>query len=208
MHPAPAPDPSRAPAAGRLARQLDFLRDADRLKLVLRRTRLIDRSRHENSAEHSWHLALMALTLGEYAEPGTDLSRVIELLLVHDLVEIDAGDTFAYDVAANVGKEAREQAAADRLFGQLPADVGGRLRAAWDEFEAGATPEARFANALDRLQGLLLNDARGDGGTWTEYHVSRAAVERRMEPIRHASPALWAFAMDAVERADAAGQLG
>ena len=196
------------PAEDRLARQLEFLRDADRLKSVERRTRLIDRSRHENSAEHSWHLALMALTLGEYAEPGTDLARVVELLVVHDLVEIDAGDTFAYDVAAYVGKDERERLAAERLFGQLPPDVGTRLRLAWDEFEAGATREARFANALDRLQGLLLNDARGDGGTWTEHRVSRAAVLRRMEPIRDAAPALWAFAVRAVERAGEGGQLG
>lgn len=202
-----SPDARATPAAGRLARQLDFLRDADRLKRVLRRTRLIDRSRLENSAEHSWHLALMALTLGEYAEPGTDLSRVVELLVVHDLVEIDAGDTFAYDAAANVGKDERERAAADRLYGQLPADVGERLRAAWDEFEARATPEARFANALDRFQGLLLNDAVGDGGTWVEHHVSRAAVEQRMAPIRDAAPALWAYAVSAVERATGAGQL-
>lgn len=201
MHPTIPPDP-------RLARQLDFLRDADRLKSVVRRTRLVDRSRHENSAEHSWHLALMALTLAEHAEAGTDVARVVELLVVHDLVEIDAGDTFAYDVAANVGKEERERLAAARLFGQLPADVGERLRAAWEEFEAGATREARFANALDRLQGLLLNDARGDGGTWTEHRVTRDAVLRRMEPIRDAAPRLWAYAVQVVARAEEAGQLG
>ena len=196
------------PADERLARQLDFLREADRLKGIERRTRLIDRSRRENSAEHSWHLALMALTLGEYAEPGTDLARVVELLVVHDLVEIDAGDTFAYDVAAYRDKEERERLAAERLFGQLPPDVGARLRLAWDEFEGGTSREARFANALDRLQGLLLNDARGDGGTWVEFGVSREAVLRRMEPIRDAAPALWAFAARVVERGVRAGQLG
>ena len=195
------------PTDERLARQLDFLRDADRLKGIERRTRLIDRSRRENSAEHSWHLALMALTLGEYAEPGTDLARVVELLVVHDLVEIDAGDTFAYDVAAYLDKEERERQAAERLFGQLPPDVGARLRLAWDEFEAGTSREARFANALDRLQSLMLNDARGDGGTWVEFGVSREAVLQRMEPIRDAAPALWAFAVRAVERAGEAGQL-
>jgi putative hydrolase of HD superfamily len=191
----------------RIARQLQFVRELDRLKGVLRRTSLIDRSRRENSAEHSWHLATMALALGEYAPPGTDLAHAIELLLVHDVVEIDADDTFAFDIAGNASKLARETAAAERIFELLPEDLGRRFRALWDEFEAGATPEARFANALDRFQALVLNDAVGDGGTWRLHNVTRDAVLRRMAPIEHGAPGLWPAVLDAVGRATAAGQL-
>jgi len=185
----------------RLTRQLAFIRELDKLKSVLRRTSLIDRSRLENSAEHSWHLAAMALTLAEYAPPDADLSRVIEMLLVHDVVEIDAGDTFAFDAAANVGKLDRETLAAARLFGMLPNDAGIRLRALWDEFEQGRTSTARFANALDRLQGLLMNDAPGDGGTWRIHGVTSTQVLARMAPIKVGAPALWPVVLDAVERA-------
>ncbi len=189
----------------RLARQLAFVRELDRLKTVLRLTSLVDRSRHENTAEHSWHLATMALALGEYAEPGIDLARAEELLLVHDIVEIDAGDTFAFDAAGNASKADRESAAATRIFGLLPGDAASRLRALWQEFEANETPEARFANALDRMQALVLNDAGGDGGSWYKHGVSREAVLGRMEPIRTGAPRLWPVVLDAVERATAAG---
>ena len=199
---APATAP---PAADRLVRQLAFVRELDRLKAVLRATSLIDRSRRENSAEHSWHLATMALVLAEYAPPGADLARVVEMLLVHDVVEIDADDAPAFDAAAQAGKAAREAAAADRLFGLLPDDLARRLRARWDEFEAGRTPAARFANALDRLQGLVLNDAADDGGTWRRYGVSRAQVLARMAPVEHGAPGLWPVVLDAVDRAVAAG---
>ena len=191
----------------RLDHQLRFVRELDKLKGVLRRTSLIDRSRRENSAEHSWHLAMMALALGEYAPSGTDLSRAIELLLVHDIVEIDAGDTFAFDAAGNLDKAAREVAAADRLFGLLPPDLDARFRRAWEEFEAGETPAARFANALDRLGALVQNDAGGDGGTWRIHGVGREAVLRRMEPIRAGAPALWPAVLAAVDRAVAAGHV-
>lgn len=191
----------------RLAAQLRFVRELDRLKTVVRRTSLIDRSRRENTAEHSWHLAAMALALAEYAPPGTDVAHAVELLLVHDVVEIDAGDTFAFDVEANGDKADRETAAARRLFGLLPHDVGARLRAWWEEFEAGETPESRFANALDRFQALVLNDAAGDGGSWRQHGVSREAVLRRMEPIRDGAPGLWPVVLDAIERATAAGHV-
>jgi len=191
----------------RLTRQLAFVRELDRLKRVERRTSLIDRSRLENSAEHSWHLTTMALALGEYAEPGTDLARVIELLVVHDVVEIDAGDTFAFDAAGNASKAERESAAAARIFGLLPDDAAERLRAAWEEFEANAGLEARFANALDRMQALVLNDAAGDGGSWRKHGVSRDAVLRRMEPIRTGAPRLWPVVLDAVDRATRAGHI-
>ena len=132
--------------------QLRFVLEADRLKSVLRRSTLNDGSRRENSAEHSWHLALMALVLGEHAPPGSDLSKVSAMVVLHDLVEIDAGDLYVYaDEAAQRRQAVAERAAADRLFGLLPAEQGAALRALWDEFEQRITPEARFARALDRL---------------------------------------------------------
>jgi len=185
----------------RLERQLHFIRELDKLKSVSRRTSLIDRTRLENTAEHSWHLGTMAVTLAEYAPAGADIGRVVEMLLVHDVVEIDAGDTFAFDAAANLDKAERETKAADRLFGLLPDDDGRRIRALWDEFEEGETPTARFANALDRLQGLLMNDAPGDGGTWRIHGVTRSQVFARMAPIQSGAPGLWPVVVDAVERA-------
>ncbi|MGQ0735855.1 MAG: HD domain-containing protein [Acidobacteriota bacterium] len=189
----------------RLVQQIAFLREIDRLKSVWRRTALIDRSRLENSAEHSWHLATMAHVLAEHAPPGTDVPHTVRMLLVHDLVEIDAGDTFAYDQPAHHDKAAREAAAADRLFALLPPDLETELRALWDEFEAGATRESQFANALDRFSGLLQNWGGGDGGTWRSHAVTREAVLRRMEPIREGAPALWPFVAEVVDAATAAG---
>jgi putative hydrolase of HD superfamily len=197
--------PSVAPT--RLERQLDFIRELDALKSVLRRTSLIDRSRLENSAEHTWHLTAMALALFEYAPAGADLGRVLEMLIVHDIVEIDAGDTFAFDKSANASKADREALAAVRLFGLLPPDIGERLYSSWTEFEAGETPSARFANALDRLQGLIVNDTPGDGGTWRLYGVARSEVLARMAPIETGAPALWPVVTDAVALALAAGHV-
>lgn len=194
-------------ARARLERQLDFIRELDGLKSVLRRTSLIDRSRLENSAEHTWHLTAMALALFEYAPPGADLGRVLELLIVHDIVEIDAGDTFAFDKAANADKADREAAAAVRLFGILPSDLREQLQSRWAEFEAGQTPSARFANALDRLQGLIVNDAPGDGGTWRLHGVVRTDVLARMAPIETGAPDLWPVVTDAVKRAVDAGHV-
>jgi len=142
----------------RLARQLAFLVELDKLKTVLRRTSLIDRSRAENTAEHSWHIAVAAALLEEHAVGhGVDLLRVVKMLLNHDVVEIDAGDTFCYDAEANRDKLEREERAAERLFGLLPADQGAELRALWEEFEARETAEARYAAALDRIQPVLQN---------------------------------------------------
>ena len=190
--------------ADRLERQLAFLVEADRLKNVLRQTTLCDASRRENSAEHSWHLALMAAVLAEHAEPGTDAARAMRMLVVHDLVEIDAGDTFAYDATANVGREDREQRAAERIFGMLPPGQAMELRALWDEFEARETPEARFAVALDRLQPLLANH-RSKGGSWLAHGVTRSQVFRRMEPIRAALPGVWPTVESIVASSCAAG---
>lgn len=191
----------------RLARQLEFILELDRLKRTLRQTLLLDASRQENSAEHSWHLALMALLLEEYAATPVDVARVMKLLLVHDVVEIDAGDTFCYDAGANLDKEAREQCAAERLFGLLPPEQEMELRALWDEFEAGESAEARYAVALDRLQPLLHNMLT-TGGTWRMHGVRRAQVLERMRPILRATPELWPLVEGCLERASAEGWVG
>ena len=190
----------------RLSQQIAFLIQADRLKTVLRRTPLTDNSRLENSAEHSWHLALAALALGEHAPAGVDVSRVLELVVIHDLVEIDAGDTFAYDPAAHATKEERERAAADRLFGLLPSDQRAAFRALWDEFEAQASREARYANALDRFQALLLNSESG-GGSWAAHRVRRSQVLARMAPVQSTLPSLWPYVLDVIDRACESGAI-
>jgi putative hydrolase of HD superfamily len=193
-----------APGEGPLARRIRFALEADRLKAVLRRTRLVDGSRLENSAEHSWHVALLAVLLEDAAPAGVDHARVLRMLLVHDLVEVDAGDTFCYDADANLGREERERLAAARLFGILPAEQARELASLWEEFEAAESADARFAAALDRFQPLLLN-FHGGGGSWREHAITRAQVLRRMEPIREGAPALWPLVLDVVERSCAAG---
>ena len=187
--------------AGRLARQLAFLLEADRLKQVERQTAIIGGSRRENTAEHSWHLGLFALVLAEHADEPVDLARVVAMVLVHDLVEIDAGDTFAYDETGYETKAAREQAAADRLFGLLPDGQGGQLRALWEEHEAGDTADARFANALDRLQPVLLNHAAGTDAPWVRHGITYEQIVRRNAVIADGSQALWAEAHDRIAEA-------
>jgi putative hydrolase of HD superfamily len=188
----------------RLDQQLSFILEIDKLKTILRQTLLTDSSRRENSAEHSWHLAIMSVLLAEYATEPVDMLRVIKMLLVHDLIEIDAGDTFAYDVAGNVGRAEREEHGAERIFGLLPEEQGRELRALWEEFDAFKTPESKYANALDRLQPLLHN-ARTEGGTWRIHSVARDQVYRRMEPIRSALPELWPMVTRIIEDACARG---
>lgn len=178
--------------------QLAFLMEADRLKEILRQTSLASGARRENSAEHSWHLALMASVLTRYAAEPVDLLRVLRMLLIHDVIEIDAGDTFAFDAGANATKAAREERAADRIFGLLPPGQDTEFRALWDEFEAGTTPESRYANAMDRLQPLLLN-AKNGGGSWRTHGIRRAQVLQRMDPIRTALPELWPGVMAVVD---------
>lgn len=182
----------------RLQDQLAFIAEIDGLKAVLRQSRLTDGSRRENSAEHSWHLALMAVLLEEFADPGTDIRRTMEMVLVHDIVEIDAGDTFAYDAEGNADREEREQAAADRIFALLPDDQTLHVRALWDEFEQGDTAEARYALALDRLQPLIQNVYAG-GGSWLARRVTREQVLERMQPIRHLSATLWQWVVTAID---------
>lgn len=190
----------------KLQQQISFVIEIDRLKTVLRQTQLINTSRRENSAEHSWHLAMMVLVLAEYAPPEVDLPQAIYQVLIHDLVEIDAGDTFCYDVAGHHDKAQREQQAADRIFGLLPAAEGLRLRQLWDEFEAQTTPTARFAAALDRIQPLLHNWQTG-GGTWTQHNIDRAQVMQRMAPVETGAPELWPFVLEVIEGCVSAGYL-
>jgi putative hydrolase of HD superfamily len=182
----------------RLEKQLTFIIEADRLKNVLRRTSLTDASRRENSAEHSWHLALAAMVLEEYSPVPVDLPHVLRMLIVHDMVEIDAGDTFAYDKAGNATKKDREQRGAERIFGLLPSEMGKDLRGLWEEFEAQVTPDARFANAVDRVGPFLQNTAT-NGGTWRIYKLSREEVLTRMEPVRTALPAMWPKVLAAID---------
>lgn len=182
----------------RLKQQIAFLVDADKLKSVSRRTPVIDGSRLENSAEHSWHLVLSAMVLREHLCEDCDLLRTLEMLAVHDLVEIDAGDTFAYDADAQLTKQAREHAAAERVFGLLPHDQAAKFRALWEEFEAQDTAEARFANALDRFQPLLQNSYAG-GGSWKDHDVTLAQVMKRMSPIEHTMPEVWSTVVAIVE---------
>jgi putative hydrolases of HD superfamily len=195
----PGPVPGTGPES--LRRQARFLREADQLKGVLRQSSILDGSRKENSAEHSWHLALMALVLRDYAPPGTDLDRVTAMLLIHDLVEIDAGDLFVYaDAAAQARQETAEHAAADRLFTLLPPGQGPGLRALWDEFEERRTPEARFARALDRLQPMLANYYLG-GGTWQEHGIGAGQVLDKVALIADGSATLGDFARELVDSA-------
>jgi 5'-deoxynucleotidase YfbR-like HD superfamily hydrolase len=185
----------------RLEQQLTFVAEAGLLKGVLRQTMLTRPARRENSAEHSWHLALMAMALGDYAPPGTDLSRVTAMVLIHDLVEVDAGDMFVYASAADQARqEAAERAAADRIFGLLPADQAASARGLWDEFEERRTPEARFARALDRLQPMLAN-IQADGGTWREHGITADQVLAKVTLIEDGSPELGRYARDLIERA-------
>jgi putative hydrolase of HD superfamily len=190
----------------RLARQLEFILELDRLKGIERRSWLLHSERRENSAEHSWHLAIMAMVLTEHAAEPVDRGKVIEMVLVHDVVEIDAGDTFRYDTAGQADKEERERRAADRLFALLPADQGARMRQLWDEFEARQTAEARFAAALDRLMPMLHN-LHGNGRGWREHGVTADRVLATNAVMAEGAPALWEVARALVQEAVAQGVL-
>jgi putative hydrolase of HD superfamily len=188
----------------RLARQLHFVLEIDRLKSVYRRTYLVDGSRSENSAEHSWHLALLAMVLSEHANEDLDVFKVIKMVLIHDIVEIDAGDTYIYGDQA--GKEERERAAAQRIFGLLPPDQEYEFRALWEEFEEAQTPEARFASALDRFMPQLHN-YHTQGRSWQEHGISAERVLERNIEISDGSAVLWEWTQTLIERAVAEGFL-
>ncbi len=191
----------------RLKKQIDFILEIDKLKHIYRQTLLTDGSRHENDAEHSWHLAMMALLLCEHAtEMSIDMFRVVKMVLIHDLVEIDHGDTLCYDdEAIRIAKE-RERKTAERLFCLLPEDQSEEFRMLWEEFEQQATPEACFAASLDRLQPLLHNYKTG-GYSWKKHGVTRDKVLRRTEPIRESSTFLWNFVQELIQESVARGYL-
>ncbi|UCH32832.1 MAG: HD domain-containing protein [Candidatus Bathyarchaeota archaeon] len=191
----------------RLQHQMKFLLEIDRLKRVLRQIIITDQSRQENSAEHSWHIALMTIILSEYAEPShIDAFRVVKMLLVHDLVEIDAGDTYCYDDQARENQHERERQAAKRIFKLLPKDQAYELQALWEEFEARKTLNARFANALDRLQPLMSNYFT-DGKAWQKHGVKRHQVVARNCSIEDGAPELWQYASRLIEDAVVRGIL-
>lgn len=190
----------------RLRQQLEFIIETDELKQVLRQTVLIGDGRRENDAEHSWHLALMAVILVEHSAEPVDVLKVVKMVIIHDLVEIDAGDTFAYDEEGQRGKVDRERTAAKRIFALLPAGLSEELKELWEEFEARETAEARYANALDRLQPLLLNYHSG-GAPWRDNGVVEEQVIRRNQHIEDGAPALWRYAEQMIERAVDEGKL-
>ena len=190
----------------RLQKQIEFILEIGRLKGILRRSYLADGTRRENSAEHSWHLAMMALVLSEYANGEVDVMKVMKMVLIHDIVEIDAGDTYAYDSAAQQDQARREQAAADRLFNLLPADQAAELRALWDEFEARQTPDARFAKALDHLMPTLQNIST-QGKSWREGAVNHTQVIAYNHKMSEGSAVLWSYVKSLLDEAVTQGHL-
>lgn len=190
----------------RFTEQIEFLVEMDKMKNIWRQSRVLHEDRAENDAEHAWHLAMLAIVLSEYSNEPVDLKTVLTTVLIHDVVEIDAGDTYAYDAAGNATKAEREQKAADRLFGMLPDDQGTYLRRLWDEFEAQSTPEARFANSLDRVQPLLLNYCK-HGESWRAHGTKRTQVEGRIQPVYDGSQVLGDLASELIRRAAEEGLL-
>ncbi|MBL7032525.1 MAG: HD domain-containing protein [Candidatus Delongbacteria bacterium] len=194
-------------ASERLIQQLSFIKEVELLKGVFRQTSVLKGGRRENDAEHSWHLALMIIVLSEYADQDQlDILKALKMVVIHDLVEIDAGDTFAYDHAGEATKPDRERLAADRIFGLLPVDQATGLRTLWDEFEARKTVTARFAAAVDRLQPMLSNFADG-GGAWRRHGITSQQVAARNHQIVDGAPALWEYAEQLIREAVEQGYL-
>jgi len=194
------------PPAERLARQIAFLIECDRLKDIVRQTLNAHSGRPENDAEHSWALCLFVMTLAEHSNTPIDVLRVMKMLLIHDIVEIDAGDTFAYDTARLVDQHEREAAAATRLFGLLPDDQAAEFRALWDEFEERQTPDSTFAHAIDRCQAMLLN-CLSNGVTWSRHNVRLDQIRARNAPIGEGSAALWTHMSQLLDEAVQAGHV-
>lgn len=183
----------------RLRMQMDFLLEVDKLKNVTRQSYIADGSRKENDTEHSWSLAMMCLILQEYANESIDVLKTMAMVLIHDIVEIDAGDTYAYDQAGNETKRAREEAAADRIFRLLPEDQAVWMRQLWEEFERGDTPEARFALTLDKVQPVMLNDATG-GKAWREHQVRESQIMGRNVNTHLGSERIWEYCRGLIEK--------
>ncbi len=182
----------------RLKQQMDFILEVDKMKNIMRQTYLSDGSRKENDAEHSYHLAVMCFLLSEYANEPIDVAHTMQLVLLHDVIEIDAGDTYAYDVEANKSKAKREKEAAIHLYGMLPREQGEYYRSMWEEFEARQTPEAKFANALDRIQPVLLTNKAG-GASWLEHGVKKSQIMKRAEYIKDGSAILYQYVVNLID---------
>ena len=190
----------------RLEKQLRFVLEADKSKQIFRQTYLSDGSRKENDAEHSWHLALMCALLSEYATEPIDVAKTMVMVLIHDIIEIDAGDTYAYDEQGNATKRERELKAADRIFRLLPGDQEEYFRRLWEEFEEGETPEAKFAAALDKVQPVLLNDASG-GRSWKEHRVRVSQILARQKKTPEGSEKLWEHTKALIEKNTGLGRI-
>lgn len=187
--------------SNRLLKDIEFIVEIDKMKKIFRQTGVIGIDRRENDAEHSWHISLMAVVLQEYSNEKVDILKVIKMLLIHDLVELYAGDTFCYDVKGNEDKEERELKAAEKIYGMLDKDKGEELRGLWDEFEEGRSPEALFAASMDRIQPMLSN-YHNDGGTWKKYNVKKESIYKRISPVEKSSDALWEYMKYIVEDAE------
>ena len=187
-----------------LLSQLEFIKEIDRLKYIQRKTKLFNSDRHENDAEHSWHLAMMVLVLAEHSNVPVDILKVLKMVLIHDIVEIDAGDTFLYDTSKSHVNTEEELVAAERIFGILPANQAREYIAIWQEFEEGQSNEAKFAKAIDRLEPLLQN-LSNNGGTWAEFNVSYDTVISKANVINYGSERLWQYLENEINNAFAKG---
>lgn len=189
-----------------LLQQVAFIHEIDKLKYIQRKTRLFNSDRRENDAEHSWHLAMMALTLAEHSNEPIDILKVLKMLLIHDLVEIDSGDVFLYDTIVNHDNTEAERKAAERIFGLLPAKQAEEFVAIWEEFETGDTAEARFARSMDRFEPILQN-VSNQGGTWTEHNVPYDTVMDKTRKIEHGSKTIWDFTETLIDDSVAKGYI-
>ena len=190
----------------KLLKDIEFIVEIDKMKTIFRQTSLIGVDQRENDAEHSWHIALMAVILEEYSNKKIDILKVIKMLLTHDLVEIYAGDTFCYDVKGNKDKREREVKAAERIYGMLDEEKGSELRLLWDEFEEMKSPEALFAASMDRMQPML-NNYYNDGGTWVKYDVEKESIYKRIAPVEKTSDELWEYLKYIIEDAEKRGYI-
>lgn len=180
-----------------LVKQIEFIKEIDKVKYIQRKTKLFNSDRNENDAEHSWHLAMMALVLAEHSNVPVDLLKVIKMVLIHDIVEIDAGDTFIYDTEKSHSNSDEERLAAQRIFGMLPKEQAEELIAIWEEFEAGITNEAKFARTMDRLEPLLQNTSN-KGGTWSEFGVNYEKVHEKKSIMKEGSENIWSYAKELI----------
>jgi putative hydrolases of HD superfamily len=183
----------------RLSQQINFIKEIDKIKYIQRRTKLINSDRHENDAEHSWHLAMMTIVLAEYSNTSIDVLKVLKMVLIHDIVEIDTGDVFLHDTTKNHSNTEEETIAAKRIFGMLPTEQAEEFISIWEEFEAGETNEAKFAKSMDRFEPLLQN-ASNKGGTWAEYNVDYQRVFDTAKSIKKGSDVIWDYTEDLLDK--------